>query len=165
VTSKAAFNAEEWSEVVAAPYLVGLLMIGASRGGTVRETMAISRAYESARQHYAGDLFGQLLSTPPALDPASAPKSHEELHQSAVAMLRRAVGSLDRLATPDEVNNYKRFVYFVAETVAQAHREGGFLGLGGRAVSDPEQAVLDEIAAIFDASPPADGPEPPPTAS
>jgi hypothetical protein len=151
MTSKAAFNAEEWSEISTAPYLGALLMISASRGGTVRETVAISRAYESARQHYEGEFFGQLLSTPPAFDPASAPKTQDELRAAASAMLRRATASLERSATPDEVNNYKRFVYFVAETVARAHREGGFLGIGGQEVSEAEQAVLDEIAAILDA--------------
>lgn len=160
MTTKAAFNAEQWSELVGAPYLVALLMISASRGGTVRETMAISRAYESARQHYEGELFSQLLSAPPSFDPASAPKSQDELHQFAVSTLRRAVASVDRTATPEEVNNYKRFVYFVAETVAHAHREGGFLGIGGKEVSEPEQAVLDEIAAIFDT--PSDGTSSPP---
>jgi hypothetical protein len=49
------------------------------------------------------------------------------------------------------VNAYKRFVYSVAEAVAHAHREGGFLGFGGSEVSEREQAALDEIAAIFDA--------------
>jgi hypothetical protein len=38
----------------------------------------------------------------------------------------------------------------VAETVARAHKEGGFLGFGGKEVSDKEQAALDRIAAVFD---------------
>ena len=32
-------------------------------------------------------------------------------------------------------------------------RVPGFLGIGGRVVSDPEQAVLDEIGTIFDEPP------------
>ncbi len=38
----------------------------------------------------------------------------------------------------------------LADTVAKAHKEGGFLGIGGTQVSEHEQAALDEIAAIFD---------------
>ena len=45
---------------------------------------------------------------------------------------------------------YKRFVFSLAEEVARAHKEGGFLGIGGTEISEREQAVLDEIAAIFD---------------
>ncbi len=38
----------------------------------------------------------------------------------------------------------------MAETVARAHKEGGFLGIGGKEVSEAEQAALDRIAAVFD---------------
>jgi hypothetical protein len=40
-------------------------------------------------------------------------------------------------------------VIAVAETVAGAHREGGFLGVGGRDVSEREQTALDEIRATL----------------
>jgi hypothetical protein len=30
--------------------------------------------------------------------------------------------------------------------VAHAHREGGFLGIRGKDMSEPEQAVLDDVA-------------------
>jgi hypothetical protein len=158
MTTKTAFNAEEWQVLANAPYLTGTLMIAASRGGTVRETVAISGAYENARAHYKDELLRQILSTPPALDPATAPRTPDDFRQAVPDLLRRAVSILRRTATEAEVNNYKRFVYYVAETVAHAHREGGFLGIGGKEVSEPEQAVLDEIAAILDE--PHGGPAP-----
>lgn len=160
MTTKADFNAEEWSVVANAPYVTAMLVIAADRGGTVRETMAISRAYAAAREQYRDPLIQAILSTPPAFDPATAPRTPEDLRRAAPSTLRRAVSILDRVATEEEVNRYKRFVYGVADTVARAHREGGFLGLGGTEVSEHEQAALDEIAAIFDApsstQPPAD---------
>ncbi len=160
MTTKADFNAEEWSVVANAPYVTAMLVIAADRGGTVRETMAISRAYAAAREQYRDPLIQAILSTPPAFDPATAPRTPEDLRREAPSTLRRAVSILDRVATEEEVNRYKRFVYGVADTVARAHREGGFLGLGGTEVSEHEQAALDEIAAIFDApsstQPPAD---------
>jgi hypothetical protein len=50
-------------------------------------------------------------------------------------------------------------VYALAESVASAHKEGGFLGIGAKRtpISEAEQAALDEIAAIFDEAPPAAG--------
>jgi hypothetical protein len=36
------------------------------------------------------------------------------------------------------------------EPNSPAHREGGFLGIGGTETSDHEQDALNEIAAIFD---------------
>lgn len=153
MTTKADFNAEDFSVIANAPYLTAMLVIAADRGGTVRETMAISRAYASAREQQQDPLLQQVLATPPAIDPATAPRTPEDLRREAPATLRRAVGILERVASEEEVNHYKRFVYSVANTVARAHREGGFLGIGGSEVSEHEQAALDEIAAIFDAPP------------
>jgi hypothetical protein len=63
---------------------------------------------------------------------------------------RQAVGILERHGAEEEVVAYKRFVFSLADTVARAHREGGFLGIGGTEISEHEQEALDEIAAIFD---------------
>jgi hypothetical protein len=150
MTAKAAFNAEDWATVVNAPYLVAMLVIASSRGGRMRETLAIAEAYASARNHYREELLREILTAPPTLDPTTPAQDPEVLHERALAGLRRAVSILTRGATETEVNSYKRFVYYLAETVARAHREGSFLGLGGKEISDPEQAVLDEIAALFD---------------
>jgi len=154
MTQKAAFNAEEWSTVVNAPAYTALLVIAASRGGTVRETLAISRAYARAREGTGpGELMREILASPPAIERSNMPRTPEDLRTAAPRELRRAIGVLDRIAMPDEVAEYKRFVYAVADSVARAHKEGGFLGIGGTAVSEHEQAALDEIAAIFDAEP------------
>jgi hypothetical protein len=57
-----------------------------------------------------------------------------------VAELLRARGSeLDRYA-------YREFVIGVARQVAEAAREGDFLGLGGRVVSDAERTAISAIA-------------------
>lgn len=151
MTGKAQFNAEEWSVIVGAPLLTAMLVIAADKGGSVRETMAVSRAYTTAREQHDGrELLGALLSTPPTVDPASRPRTPEDLRREAPRSLREAVAILERIATEDEIIEYKRFVFSLADTVARAHREGGFLGIGGTEVSEHEQAALDEIAAIFD---------------
>lgn len=150
MTSKAAFNANDWSVLVDAPYLAAMLVIAASRGGRMRETLAIAQSYASARQHYRDELLQQILTSPPSFDPTTAAHTPDELHEKTLATLRRAVSILEPAAAETEVNSYKRFIYYLCETVARAHREGSFLGLGGQEISDPEQALLDEIAAIFD---------------
>lgn len=150
MTSKAAFNADEWATLANAPALVGMLVIAASKGGTVRETLAAQRVYQQAAAQQPGELLGAILATPAAIDPAQAPRTPEDLRMLAPETLRRAVALLERLATDDEVVEYKRFVYALADTIARAHKEGGFLGIGGTEISEHEQAALDEIAAIFD---------------
>jgi hypothetical protein len=150
MTQKAAFNADDWTTLANAPALVGMLVIAASKGGTVRETLAAQRAYQAAAAKDPGELLRAILTTPAALDPVTAPKSPEELREVAPQTLRNAIAILERLGTDAEVVEYKRFVFSLADTVARAHKEGGFLGIGGTEVSEHEQAALDEIAAIFD---------------
>lgn len=153
MTAKAEFNAEEWSVVAGAPLMAAMMVIAADRGGSVRESVAVARAYAEAREQYDGELMSALLATPPATA-VKRPDSSDDLRDQASATLREAVGILERVGTEDEVIEYKRFVFAIAESVARAHKEGGFLGVGGKEVSEPEQAALDEIAAIFDEEPP-----------
>ncbi len=155
MTTRAQFNAEEWAVVTTAPVLAGTLVIAADRGGSVRESLAMSQSYAAARSKEPGELLAAILATPPSMGPANAPKTPEELQQVVPAQLRRALRALERVATDDEVVAYKRFVYGLAEAVARAHKEGGFLGIGGKEISAPEQAALDQIAAIFDEPVPA----------
>lgn len=151
MTAKRAFNAEQWSVVAGAPLLTAMMLIAAERGGSVRETLAVSRAYATAREQHDGELMSAVLATPTTTAAVKQSRSREELHDEALARLREAIRILERVATEDEIVAYMRFVYSLAVTAARAHREGGFLGFGGSEVSSNEQAALDEIAAIFDA--------------
>ena len=154
MTAKADFNAEEWGVVVGAPLLAAMMVIAADSGGSVRETVAVARAYAEAKAQYEGEFMSALLGTPPAAA-GERPASREAVHDAATAQLREAIAILERVGTQDDVVEYKRFVFSLGETVAKAHKEGGFLGIGANKseVSEPEQAALDEIAAIFDEPP------------
>jgi hypothetical protein len=152
MTSKADFNAEEWSTVVEAPLLAGLRVIAADRGGTIRESVAMGRVYEEARKSQGqSELLDQLASSPPAVDQERA-KAAGDLRTLTSERLREALGILDGKASPEEVESYKRFVVSVAEAAAKAHKEGGFIGIGGKQISESEQAALDEIAATLGTS-------------
>jgi hypothetical protein len=151
MTSKSAFNAEEWAVVAEAPALAALRVVAADRGGTVRETLSLARAYAEARKRGGSGLLDELVSSPPQLDPSRF-KNSDELGRQGAQRLREAVEIVERKATPEEAEEYRSFVLDVADTVAHAHREGGFLGIGGKEVSDEEQAVLDEIRATLGGS-------------
>jgi hypothetical protein len=150
MTSKAVFNAEDWAVITTAPTLAGLAVANADRGGRLRESLAIPKAYTAAREREPAGLMAEVLTTPPTMDRAQAAQSPDELLAAASDALRRAVGALERQATDEEVVQYKRFVFGLAESVARAHREGGVLGFGGQEISHAEQAVLDAIERIFD---------------
>jgi hypothetical protein len=132
---------------VEGPLSAGLLVAAADRGGTLRESLSLGRAYAHAREQSSGnELLDELVASPPQLDPRSF-GSGGQLHEEALRRLREAVGVVDAKADPEEAEEYRRFVMTLADTVARAHSEGGFLGIGAKEISASEQAALDEIAA------------------
>ena len=140
MTAKADFTPEEWTAVLEGPPSAGLNVITAQRGGTFRETISMAKAYTEARQnHGASELLDEIVSAKPHVDHTRY-SSPEELRQAGLQRIRDAVALLEQKATPDEVEEYRRFVVTLAEKVANAHREGG-----EDAVSDAERAAIDEI--------------------
>jgi hypothetical protein len=53
------------------------------------------------------------------------------------------------LKAPSDAAAYKSWLVEIASDVAEASKEGGFLGFGGVAVSDAEKATLSEIANVL----------------
>ncbi|MEA2386689.1 MAG: hypothetical protein QOJ22_863 [Thermoleophilaceae bacterium] len=158
MTKKADFNAEEWATVVEGPLLAGMRVVGATRGGTIRESLAIGRVYQEARQaHGESELLDELVASPPSID-AQRLQGGGDIAAVSGERLREALGLVAEKATPEEVEAYKQFVVTVAQAAAEAHKEGGFAGIGGKPVSDEEQAALDDIRALLDAGTSDGGP-------
>jgi hypothetical protein len=149
MATKADFNAEEWSTVVEAPFFAGMRVVSADRGGTIRESLAIGKVYAAARQNQGeSSLLDELASSPPMLDPQSIQGG--DISAAAEDRLRRAIGLLGAKGSPEDVEAYRGFVLSVAQAAAEAHKEGGFIGIGGKQISDQEQAALDEIRSALD---------------
>jgi hypothetical protein len=140
VTGKADFTEEEWKLVLEGPPTAGLVVAAAQRGGTFREAFAISKSYVEARkEHGESELLDEIASAKPELDRHKL-GSGPELKDNGLKIIRDAAALVETKATPDEVDEYKRFVITLAHNVAAAHREHG------TDVSPAEQAALDEIA-------------------
>jgi hypothetical protein len=156
MTTKADFNAEEWSTVVNGPLYACMHVISADRGGTLRESLAMSRAYQEARAHHGeSELLDELVKSPPSIDPDRLREAGGNIGVVATNQLRESIAILDAKATAAETDAYKRFVMTVAQAVASAHKEGGFLGIGGKQITDAENRALDEISAALGAPPAA----------
>ena len=150
MTTKADFNAEEWSTVAEGPVVAAMIVITAQRGGTLRESLQIGKAYAEARKNQgASEVLDEIVSQQPQVD-QSQYGSPQELREKGPARLRESVELLQQKATPEEVEDYKSFVVELAQRAAAAHKEGGFLGIGGEEVSEAEQAAIDEIRAALD---------------
>jgi hypothetical protein len=143
MTTKAAFSPDEWKAVLEGPPAAGMMVIMAARGGMFRETMALAKAYAEARAlHGQSELLDEIVAAKPKADHTRY-HSYEELRDNGLRHLRTAVALLERTATAEEVDSYRRFVLAVANKVAAAHREHG------QSVSPGEAATIDQIAAAL----------------
>src|SRR5436305_13939483 len=111
------------------------------------ETISLAKAYTESRQHHgASKLLEEIVAAKPHVDHTRYP-SPDELRQAGLQRVRDAVALLAQKATPDEVEEYRRFVLNLADKVANAHREGG-----DSAVSDAERAAIEEIRTALGAA-------------
>lgn len=150
MTTKADFNAEEWSTIVEGPLLAGMRVVAADRGGTIRESVAIGRVYSEARQaHGESSLLDELVASPPGIDPQRLQGAGDIVAASG-ERLREALRLVGEKGSPEDVEAYGRFVLSAAQAAAEAHKEGGFVGIGGKPISEQEQAALDEIRAVVE---------------
>lgn len=170
--TKDSFTVEEWAQIVSAPASIGALVVTADPSGPfglIGEFKAILSSMQSYVDAHAGDssLMAALkhyMSNQPTEEEqeqikqwakqqedqmkANRPKTPEELQQrvresvSGTMSLLRAKG-----ADEAEVGTFKAMMIGVAEAVANASKEGGFLGFGGTLVSEKEQSILAQIQA------------------
>jgi hypothetical protein len=147
MTSKADFTPEEWELVLEGPPSAGMLVITAQRGGTLRETISMAKAYAEARQHHGqSELLDEIVAAKPEIDHTRY-HSPEEFKEHALAHIRDAVRLVEEKATPQEVDDYKGFILNLADRVAKAHREGrGDVD----PVSDAERAAVAAIREALD---------------
>jgi hypothetical protein len=148
MTAKADFNAEEWETILEAPPSAGLLVIVSDRGGSIKETFSMAKAYGEAREkHGSSELLDDIVSAKPEPD-RTKHGSVEELKEACLQNLRDAIALLNAKAEPAEVEEYRQFVLGLAEKVANARKEG-FMGLSGERVSEEERTAIGEIASAL----------------
>jgi hypothetical protein len=112
------------------------------------------RATQSAGQNW-GQVLGESGNPDSEEDqahPSAVPgsgldfSSPEKIKEPALAACRTTAELLARKTTPAEAEAFGRWALSVGRHVAQAAKEGGFLGVGGALVSEKERATLSELA-------------------
>ena len=145
MAGKADFTEEEWKQVLEGPPSAGLLVIAADRGGSIRESFSMAKAYTEARkQHGESQLLDEVVTAKPEMDHTRY-HTPEELKEACLQHVSDAVALLKEKATPEEVEEYKKFILGLAQRVAEARKEG-FMGLSGDRVSDAEKSAIGEIS-------------------
>jgi hypothetical protein len=76
-------------------------------------------------------------------------KSSEQLTEIILSDCKSAISILEQKESPEVVADYKKWILDIAEKVANAAKEGGFLGFGGERFSEKEQALFDKLKNVL----------------
>jgi hypothetical protein len=145
MTAKTDFTDEEWKTILQGPPSAGMYVAFSQKGGSIRESFSMAKAYAEAKQQPGGSqLIDVIVQTKPEVDKTRM-HSVDEMEAHLLENLQHSVALLRSKAEPGEVEEYGRFIIALAERVAEAHREG-FLGLSGERVSDTERAAVQKVA-------------------
>lgn len=150
---RARYSDKEWSTIRLAPMAAAGLVMAASpsKGSGAATELAAALASIQATK---------VLSDPVALLSVAfdAPLSEAERGAFAAGVTRdKMIGALksaaELIGSKDSVAlaGYRTLIMNVATATAEATKEGGFLGIGGKQVSDAEKAALAEIKATVGA--------------
>src|SRR4051794_39099750 len=135
MTTKADFTEQEWDLVRIGPTVAGMIVITAEKGGMMRETFEMAKAYTDARkEHGSSELLDAVVASKPERDHTHY-HSFEELKAAGLQRIRDAVALLEAKATPQEVDDYRGFIRGLSQRVAARHEEHG------TAISASEQSA------------------------
>jgi hypothetical protein len=141
MTRKADFTEAEWELLCEGPATAGVVAVGASPGGSFRESWAIAKVYAEAREaRGTSELLDDLVADNPRVKRYD---SAEEAEQEGLKRLGEAVTLLERKAPPGEVAGYKHFTLDVAGRAAEAHKEKAEIS----SVSLAEREAIEKIVA------------------
>lgn len=166
MAKKEDFSPEEWKALITSPIQVSAAMILASPSGPIgliQESVALGKALDRlVKKGSSNPLMNDIAQsfkwqiekarggqeTQPFEMPK--PRNFAEAKQQAIDAIHQATSILKSKAAPEDVNAYREFTIATAQEVAEAAKEGGFLGVGGKKLSDEEQALLNDLKAAFE---------------
>jgi hypothetical protein len=160
------YSENEWSTVLSVPQLVGLAMTGAGSSGilgSTKEMFASARSMMQAKKEYGSNSVIQAI-LPDTTDASKALedaknqrsvimerlkskgiKTAEELNEMILSDCKEAITVLEQKESPEVVADYKKWILEIAENVANAAKEGSFLGFGGERFSKNEQDLFEKL--------------------
>ena len=162
MANKASFTPEEWTKVLESVAVTGMAVTAAEPSGLwgmLKEALAGGAALAAAK---ADPRVNELVKA--AIADFETPEGRASVQEAlkhrfegaeaadvvprALETLRQASAILDAKA-PADAPAFKAWLNAIAAKVAEASKEGGFLGFGGVQVSEAEKATLAEIAAAL----------------
>jgi hypothetical protein len=161
MVGKASFTPDEWNQLVQSVMTAGIAVSAAEPSGLfgmLQESMASAQALLEAKTTSTDELIKAVVaefetsegrtSARASLKSLLADSKPADIKTKAIDALRQVSALLDTKARADAVA-FKTWLRHIAQSVAEAAKEGGFLGFGGVAVSETEKATLAEISAAL----------------
>lgn len=150
------YTAEELSQIATAPMVIGMAVAMVDMGvvSTAIEAAAMSKQVSGAAARYpqnsiiqavfsdAAIKSGQIKLEKPDIKPEDVQSG--AVVDQAIATANQALTLVEGKATPEEVAEFKQFIYACADAVANAAGSGLF-GSGNPKVSPTEAAALSKI--------------------
>jgi hypothetical protein len=156
----ATYTPQELTTIAEAPMMVGMAVAMADMGivSTAIEAAAMSKEVAGAAKKYPSNSIIQSVFAEEVLKSGSVKMQKPDIKpedvesgavvDKAIAAVEAAVSAVAGKATPEEVTEFKQFVYSCGDAVANAAGSGLF-GSGGPKVSDKEAAALAKIKAAL----------------
>jgi hypothetical protein len=162
MTSDGRFTPEEWKDLLGGVFMTGFAVTAAQPSGffgMLREGLASRRALAEASKNVGTNEL--IKSVASALRSRIGRKitnefagtrfrgaAQEDLKLLAIQAISHAAATVDRRA-PSDAQAFKEWLLHIATRVAEASKEGSFMGFGGAVIGDTETATLGEIAAAL----------------
>jgi hypothetical protein len=155
-----AYTPQELNTIAEAPMMIGMAVALVDLGvfSTAIEAITLSQQLANVAQKYPSNSIiqsvfseevlksGQNKMKKPDIKPEDVQSGAVVDH--AIASANTALGIVEGKATPEEIHQYKEFLYACADAVAKAAGSGLF-GSGSTKVSDKEAAALVKIKAAL----------------
>lgn len=156
------FTAEQWQAVRNAPQLVALATAAAANSGlfgSLSEGMATASTIAATlrgeqpllREIFADDQMraaqDEIKSMLRSVGNGTALDA--TLQTAAMEAVTAALAALEAKGTDAEVTAFRDLLRQIGDKVANAAREGGFLGFGGQRISDGERQFLARLQPVI----------------
>lgn len=162
MTTQADYTNEEWKLILQAPAMAGMVVMLTGQSGPfqmVKEMFAVSKAIVDAeKQEASNELIGALVTAaksvkPEDMQPAQKFNTIEEARAHALDQVRQVGALVDQKAPAQEAQEFKQWLTSLGQKVAEAAKEGGFLGFGGVQVTEEEKTAINELATALGVRP------------
>ncbi len=155
MSGKTDFTAEEWTAILAAPYLAGMLIVVADPNlGFFGELGALTQGMTSTVSGSQNDLLKAVASEAALRENQEAIKPRLEAfkqEKDPVALMDALQAEVVRAAdivsskSAEDGSAYRKWIIYLAERTAEGSKEGGFLGISAVRVSEKETQALDQL--------------------